>query len=106
MKTNFFKNNRSTKNIFSRNTEEYELEVQLATCSITDILYKIEQLENKLNNSISNKMLKSESVGDYSRTFNSAGIDDIKNEISNQKSNIKEELRRCLLNTGLLYRGV
>ena len=94
------------KNIFSRNTEKYDLEVQLATCSITDILYKIEQLENKLNNSISNEMLKSESVGDYSRTFNSAGIDDIKNEISNQKSNIKEELRRYLLNTGLLYRGV
>ena len=94
------------KNIFSRNTEKYDLEVQLTTCSITDILYKIEQLENKLNNSISNEMLKSESVGDYSRTFNSAGIDDIKNEISNQKSNIKEELRRYLLNTGLLYRGV
>lgn len=94
------------KAIFNRDIKGYEEEVQLATCSVADILSKIDQLENKDENILSGKNLKSESVGDYSRTFDSANLTDIKNEISNQKEKIKEELKKYLLMTGLLYRGV
>ena len=94
------------KNIFNRDIKDYEDEVQMATCSVADILLKVEQLENKKNTILSNNNLKSESVGDYSRTFDTLGIDNVNVEISNQKEKIKEELRRYLLHTGLLYRGV
>lgn len=94
------------KNIFNRDVEKYKDEVQIVTCSITDILLKIEQLENKKETILSTKTLKSESVANYSRTFDTASVDDIDVEISNQKEKIKEELKKYLLFTGLLYRGV
>jgi hypothetical protein len=94
------------KNIFNRDIKGYEDEVQMATCSVADILLKVEQLENKKDTILSNNNLKSESVGDYSRIFDTLGIDNVNVEISNQKEKIKEELRRYLLHTGLLYRGV
>lgn len=94
------------KNIFNRDVEKYKDEVQIVTCSITDILLKIEQLENKKETILSTKTLKSESVANYSKTFDTASVDDIDVEISNQKEKIKEELKKYLLFTGLLYRGV
>ena len=94
------------KNIFNRDIKGYEDEVQMATCSVADILLKVEQLENKKDTILSNNNLKSESFGDYSRTFDTLGIDNVNVEISNQKEKIKEKLRRYLLHTGLLYRGV
>ena len=93
-------------NIFDRDIKGYEEEVQMATCSVADILYKVEELENKKKATISDKTLKSESVGDYSRTFDSSSISDIEADISNQNQKIKEELKKYLLTTGLLYRGV
>ncbi len=93
------------KNIFNRPIAGYEEEVRLATCSVANILLKIEKLENKKDTTISDKTLKSESVGDFSRTFDSSSVSDIDVEISNQKEKIKEELRKYLLHTGLLYRG-
>ena len=93
-------------NIFNRDITEYKTEVQLATCSIADILLKIEKIENKKEELMSGSKLKSESVKDYSRTFENATISDIETQISNQKQKIKEELRKYLLSTGLLYRGV
>lgn len=94
------------KNISNKPIEGYEDEVQLATCSIADILLEIEKLENKKSSTISDKTLKSESVGDYSRTFDSSSVSDIDEGISNQNEKIKEELRKYLLDTGLLFRGV
>lgn len=94
------------KNIFNRNIIDYKDEVQMATCSITDIFLKIEELENKKETILSTQVLKSESVANYSRTFDTASTDDIDVEISNQKEKIKEELKKYLLFTGLLYRGV
>ena len=94
------------KNIFNRDIIGYKNEVQMATCSVVDILFKIEQLESKKETIMSNQALKSESVGDYSRTFDTASVNDIDTQISNQKEKIKEELRTYLLSTGLLYRGV
>lgn len=94
------------RNIFNRDITGYEDEVQMATCSIVDILLKIETLEKKIETMISENRVKTESVGDYSRTFESDDIKDIETQISNQKEKIKEELRKYLLDTGLLYRGV
>lgn len=94
------------RNIFNRDITGFEDEVQMATCSIVDILFKIETLEKKRHKMISENRVKTESVGDYSRTFESDDIKDIEVQISNQKEKIKEELRRYLLDTGLLYRGV
>lgn len=62
------------KNIFNRDVEKYKDEVQIVTCSITDILLKIEQLENKKETILSTKTLKSESVANYSRTFDTASV--------------------------------
>lgn len=94
------------KNIFNRPITSFEEEVQLATCSVADLLLKIEQLETKKSTTISDKTLKSESVGDYSRTFDTSSANDIEVEISNQKTKIIEEIRMYLMDTGLLYRGV
>lgn len=98
------------KNIFDRNIEGHEEEVQLATCSVADILLKIEQIEQRKSKLMSSekadKIIASESVADYSRTFaNATNIKDLDEEISNQKSKIHEEIRIYLLDTGLLYRG-
>ena len=92
------------KNIFNRDITGYEDEVQLATCSVADILLKIETLEKKKDTIISENIVKSESVGDYSRTLETTTLSDIEVQISNQKEKIKEELKKYLLNTGLLSR--
>ncbi len=99
------------KNIFNRDITGYEDEVQLATCSVTDILYKIEQIEKSKSKLVSSakedKVIASESVADLSRTYaNTTKIADLDSEISNLKTKIIEEIRTYLLHTGLMYRGV
>ena len=99
------------KNIFNRDISKYEEEVQMATCSVADILLKIEQLESRkdklVSSNVVDKVVSSESVGDLSRTFaNTTNLTELEKEISNQKKKITEEIRLYLLHTGLLYRGV
>ena len=99
------------KNIFNRDIKGYEDEVQMTTCSVADILLKIEQLETRKDKLVSSdavdKVVSSESVGDLSRTFaNTSNLTDLETEISNQKNKIVEEIRLYLLHTGLPYRGV
>ena len=99
------------KNIFNRDIKGYEDEVQMTTCSVADILLKIEQLETRKDKLVSSnavdKVVSSESVGDLSRTFaNTTNLTDLEKEISNQKNKIIEEIRLYLLHTDLLYRGV
>lgn len=94
------------KNIFNRDIRGYEEEIQLVTCSIADILLEINTLEVEKNSTILDKKIKSESVGDYSKTFETTNISDIEAQISNHKQRIKDELKKYLLQTGLLYRGV
>ena len=94
--------------IFNRDIKGHEEEVQIATCSVVDILYNIESINKKVNqiSDESNKIIASESVGDLSRTFANSTIIDLNNEIANQKNKIEEEIRTYLLSTGLLYRGI
>lgn len=97
--------------IMNKNITKHEEEVQLATCSVADVLLKIEQLEqnkSKLSSSAKeDKVVASESVADLSKTYaNTTKLADLDLEISNQKAKITEEISLYLLNTGLLYRGV
>lgn len=99
------------KNIFDRDISGYEEEVKMATCSVADILSKIQKLEQRMDKLISNdkgdKIVASESVADLSRTFaNTTNISDLEKEIVNQNSKISEAIRLYLIDTGLLYRGV
>ena len=94
--------------IFDRAITGYEDEVQMATCSVADILNEIEQIEEREDNLISsNKIIASEQVADLSRTYaNVSNIKDLDGQISNLKIKKDEEIRRYLLSTGLMYRGV
>ncbi len=99
------------KNIFNRDIKNYKDEVQMATCSVADILYKIEQIEQKKTKLISSakedRILASEGVGDLNKTFANANkMADLDDEISNLKTKINEEISLYLLHTGLLYRGI
>ena len=99
------------KNISNKDITNYEDEVQLATCSVADILLKIEEIENRKTKLISSakedKIIANEQVADLSRTFaNTTSIKELEQEISNQKAKIIEEIERYLLFTGLLYRGI
>lgn len=99
------------KNIFDRDISKYEEEVKIATCSVADILFKVQKLDQRIDKLISSdkgdKIVASESVADLSRTFaNTTNISDLEKEISNQKSKISEVIRLYLKDTDLLYRGV
>lgn len=97
--------------IMNKSIEEYKEEVQLATCSVTDILYIIELAEQRkaklLSSKKEDKIFASEQVANVSRTLaNSTSIKEIEQEISNQKAKINEEIEKYLAFTGLLYRGI
>lgn len=97
------------RNIFNRDITGYEDEVQMATCSVTDILLKIEKSEQRKDVLINSdtKIVSSQSVGDLHQTFaNVNNLNDLNNEISNLKKEIGEKIRMYLLHTNLLYRGV
>lgn len=88
------------KNIFNRDIEGYEEQVQLATCSVADVLYKIEQIEKKQTE---NTQITSKKVGDVSINYSSVDLDLIK---TNQNKEILKVIKLYLLDTGLMYRGV
>lgn len=97
------------KNIFNRDITNYEDDVQMATCSVADILFKIEKAEQRKDVLINSdtKIVSSESVGDLHRTFaNANNLNELENEISNLKAKIVKEIRMYLMHTDLLYRGV
>ena len=86
-------------------------EVGLATCSVADILYKIERIENKKDKLISsdkeNRIISSEKVADLSKNYaTTTSLKELDEEISNQKNRIREEIEKNLLFTGLLNRRV
>lgn len=97
--------------IMNKNIEDYEKEVGLATCSVADILYKIEKIENKKDKLISsdkeNRIISSEKVADLSKNYaTTTSLKELDEEISNQKNRIREEIEKNLLFTGLLNRRV
>ena len=86
--------NRDFTNYFDK---DYSNEVKYATCSLAEI----EQDYQKGLEELSTGNIKSESIGDYSRSFGT------KEElINNTNSKRNEELKLYLATTGLLFRGL
>lgn len=79
------------------NSVDNTVNVQMATCSVADILYD----EDASLSSTSNGTLTSEKIGDYSRSF-----DNQDNLTKNTNLKIKRELSMYLGLTGLLNRSI
>ena len=97
--------------IMNKDITGNEEEVQMATCSVADILNEIEKIKQRKSKLISSekgdKVIASEQVADLSRTFaNATNLKDLDNEISNQEKQINVEIEKYLFYTGLLNRRV
>jgi len=97
--------------IMNKDITEHEEEVQMATCSVSDILYEIEKIKQRKSKLVSSekedKVIASEQVADLSRSFaNITNIKDLDDEISNQEKQINVEIEKYLFYTGLLNRRV
>lgn len=97
--------------IMNKDITGHEEEVQMATCSVADILHEIEKVKQRRSKLISSekedKVITSEQVADLSRSFaNVTNIKDLDNEISNQEKQINIEIEKYLFYTGLLNRRV
>lgn len=97
--------------IMNKDITGHEEVVQLATCSVADILYEIEKIKQRKSKLISSekgdKVIASEQVADLSRTFaNTTNLKDLDNEISNQEKQINVEIEKYLFCTGLLNRRI
>lgn len=99
------------KRIFNRDITKYEYEIQMATCSVADILQNMELIKDRIRQLTSSnkndRIVSSASVADVSKTYaNTNSIVELENELSNQNRKIKQEIELYLYDTGLLYRGV
>ena len=97
--------------IMNKDIIGHEEEVQMATCSVADILNNIEKIKQRRSKLISSekedKIIASEQVADLSRTFaNTTNLKDLDNEISNQEKQINVEIEKYLFYTGLLNRRI
>ena len=97
--------------IMNKDITEHEEEVQMATCSVTDILNNIEKIKQRKSKLISSekedKVIASEQVADLSKTFaNTTNLKDLDNEISNQEKQINVDIEKYLFYTGLLNRRI
>ena len=97
--------------IMNKDIIGHEEEVQMATCSVADILNNIEKIKQRKSKLISSekedKIIASEQVADLSRTFaNTTNLKDLDNEISNQEKQINVEIEKYLFYTGLLNRRI
>lgn len=95
--------------IMNKDVTMHEEEVQMATCSVADILCEIKKMKQRKSKLISSekgdKVIASEQVADLSRTFaNTTNLKDLDNEISNQEKQINVEIEKYLFYTGLLNR--
>lgn len=86
--------------------KDYSEQVKMATCSVIDILYDIEQKEGILYKMEQGQNISSEKVGDYSRNFETINYKELQEKISNSKTSIIKEVNNYLWNTGLMNRGV
>lgn len=91
--------------------KDYTEQVKLATCSVADILYETEQIQNTIDSAIKggqNKIITSEKVADYSKSYGTATFKELQEEVSktNVNKKIQAEVNEYLWYTGLMNRGV
>ena len=77
-------------------------------CEVAEILYNQDLSETKMKEVANGTqaVITSEKVGDYSRNFSSAGINELKQVVSDANTEINTVIDENLLLTGLLYSGV
>lgn len=94
--------------IGNKNISKYEEEVQFATCSVADILYNQELIQKRINDlALDNtKIISSEKVGDYSRSYANVSANELHKELNTTKEKIEEVIWTTLFMTGLLYTGI
>lgn len=95
--------------ILNKDITGYKEEVQMATCSVTDILNEINKIKQKkqklMSSEKADRIIASEQVADVSRSFaNVNNIKDLDSEISNLENNIYIQIEKYLFYTGLLNR--
>lgn len=91
--------------------KDYTEQVKLATCSVADILYETEQIQNIIDSVIKggqDKIITSEKVADYSKSYGTATFKELQEEVSRTIVNkkIQDEINEYLWYTGLMNRGV
>ncbi len=93
------------------NSRDYSEQVKLATCSVIEVLYDVEQ-KKKVLSSMSgdnqNKVITSEKVKDYSKSYATISYKELQERVSNASVNklIQEEIENYLWSTGLTNRSV
>ena len=88
---------------------DYSEQVKLATCSVADILYDVEFIQEKINAALNgSKVITSEKVGDYSRNYESMTFKELQEEVSktNVDKKIQNTIEENLWYTGLTSRRV
>lgn len=93
------------------NNRDYTEQVKLTTCSVVEVLYDIEQKKNALNSMSGdnqNKVITSEKVKDYSKSYATISYKELQERVSNASVNklIQEEIENYLWSTGLTNRSV
>jgi hypothetical protein len=96
--------------ILNRDISDYLEPIEYATCSITDLFYDQEKLEDRIKAIAlgDTSRISSEKIGDYSRNIENMPIDKLEELISDSEmqSEINSTLNQYLGYTGLLYRGI
>lgn len=95
--TQYVKEHIFNRDFTNYNKKDYSNEVKYATCSLTEI----EKDYQKGLEELSSGNIKSESIGDYSRSFGTS-----QELIKNTNIKRNEELNLYLGTTGLLFRGL
>lgn len=97
-----------TMNRSDHNLDTHKQEISECMCLLVDNLKERDKALNELEQgiSISRKGIASESVTDHSFSFSKVS----EQEVDNTKTSFDKEniniIRRCLMWTGLLYRGI
>lgn len=95
--------------IMNKDYTNYEDEVKSVTCEVAEILYNQEMINNRINEAAAGEgLIQSESLGDYSRSYSSGGIGELKSLADNAdvQKQITQIIDKHLLYTGLVYRGI
>lgn len=94
------------KNIYDRDISEYDKDVQMATCSVAELLYEQQEIKDKIQDE-NNKEVASETVGPHSKSYvNKSSLLDKRILSSDEMSkNVYNECLKYLAFTGLMYRG-
>lgn len=93
------------------NNRDFTEQVKMATCSVIEVLYDVEEKKkvlNSMSDNADNKIVTSEKVKDYSKSYATISYKELQEQVSNSNVNklIQEEIENYLWSTGLTNRSV